>query len=325
MAISFYRLPGLIAGIILLGLASVRAAIPEVVATIKPIHALVAGVMDGVGEPGLLMAGDKSPHVQSLTLKELASLKAAKVVFWIGSAYEAPLERAINSVKETAHIVTLMEKPGIRLYSLRHGDLWGSPCSCHSHGAEKPDHSAKNPEGGQPHEPLPADGHIWLDPHNAQAIVTVIAKELAAVDPQHEAIYFSNSQKVLKRLEDLDQELQEMLKPVRDKPYIAYHDGTQYFDRHFHTQARGALMGGSHMGINARHLIKICDYMRAEKIRCVFREPQFSFPGLQSLVEKTGACVATLDYLGVGLAADQHAYFIMMRRLAGQMVEGLTG
>ena len=41
-------------------------AAPAVVASIKPVHALVAGVMLGVGEPRLLVAGGASPHEYSL-------------------------------------------------------------------------------------------------------------------------------------------------------------------------------------------------------------------------------------------------------------------
>ncbi len=39
---------------------------PHVVASIKPVHALVAGVMEGVGSPGLLIQGNASPHAYTL-------------------------------------------------------------------------------------------------------------------------------------------------------------------------------------------------------------------------------------------------------------------
>ncbi|MDG2286224.1 MAG: hypothetical protein P8N43_11950 [Alphaproteobacteria bacterium] len=37
-------------------------AAPRTVVTLKPIHALVAGVMEGVAEPVLLVRGGASPH-----------------------------------------------------------------------------------------------------------------------------------------------------------------------------------------------------------------------------------------------------------------------
>jgi zinc transport system substrate-binding protein len=37
-------------------------AAPQVVVSIKPIHSLVAAVMEGVGQPQLLIKGAGSPH-----------------------------------------------------------------------------------------------------------------------------------------------------------------------------------------------------------------------------------------------------------------------
>jgi zinc transport system substrate-binding protein len=42
----------------LIGLSiATKASVPQVVVTIKPIHSLVAGVMEGMNSPTLLMSG----------------------------------------------------------------------------------------------------------------------------------------------------------------------------------------------------------------------------------------------------------------------------
>ena len=51
---------------ILVATASARAEL-KVVTTIKPLHSLISNVMDGVGEPGLIIDGSISPH--SFTMK----------------------------------------------------------------------------------------------------------------------------------------------------------------------------------------------------------------------------------------------------------------
>ncbi|MEQ9248215.1 MAG: zinc ABC transporter substrate-binding protein, partial [Nitratireductor sp.] len=43
------------------GATGASAADLEVVASIKPVHSLVAGVMEGVGEPQLILQGAGSP------------------------------------------------------------------------------------------------------------------------------------------------------------------------------------------------------------------------------------------------------------------------
>ena len=46
---------------ILVSTSSARAEL-KVVTTIKPLHSLIANVMDGVGEPALIIEGSTSPH-----------------------------------------------------------------------------------------------------------------------------------------------------------------------------------------------------------------------------------------------------------------------
>jgi zinc transport system substrate-binding protein len=301
------------------------AAVPGVVVTIKPIHSLVAGVMSGVKLPVLLMSGENSPHTQPVTPSELRKIQEAAVVIWVGPSYEAPLRRIIESVKGRSRVITLMDKPGVKLYPIRRGGLWGSHDHCSEKScSEKGDMEAVEATGkNHDHGNHSMDGHLWLDPHNAKAIVVAITKELMILDPHHAEKYLSNSKNVIRRLENLDRELETLLIPVRDKPYVVYHDGTQYFDRHFKTKAVGVLMGDSHYGFNAQHFLEVCDYISTHKIECVFTEPQFPTDKIHDLLERTGIRIQTLDYLGIGLKADEDAYFLMMRRFTYEFLRGL--
>lgn len=292
-------------------------AAPIVVVTIKPIHSLIVGIMNGVKSPVLLMSGESSPHTQSITPLELRQIQAADVIVWVGPSYEAPLRRSIESIKSHSHVITLIDKPGMKLYPVRQGGLWGD----HNHSNENEEDIGTCDHGD--HGNTSVDGHLWLDPQNAKKIVAAVTKDLMIFDPRHAAKYRKNAQNVLHRLEDLDRELGTLLAPLKNKPYVVYHDGTQYFDRHFKTKAVGALIGDSHYGFKAQHFLKVCDYIRAHKIECVFTEPQFPIDKIRGLVEKTRTRIQTLDYLGVGLEANEDAYFLMMRRLAYGFLRGL--
>jgi zinc transport system substrate-binding protein len=74
----------------------------DVVASIKPIHSLVAGVMEGVGEPGLLVRGAGSPHTYSMRPSEAAMLERADVVFWVGPDLEMFLSGALGTLASDA-------------------------------------------------------------------------------------------------------------------------------------------------------------------------------------------------------------------------------
>jgi zinc transport system substrate-binding protein len=47
---------------------AIAAEPPRVIVSIKPIHSLVAAVMQGAGEPTLLIGSGASPHTYNLNL-----------------------------------------------------------------------------------------------------------------------------------------------------------------------------------------------------------------------------------------------------------------
>ena len=70
----------------------------KVVASIKPIHSLVAGVMQGVAEPTLLVKGATSPHSFNLRPSDARALNQADLVFWVGEDLETFLTKPIQSL-----------------------------------------------------------------------------------------------------------------------------------------------------------------------------------------------------------------------------------
>ena len=96
------------------GLGCRAAAAPAVVATIKPIHSLVAAVMEGVGTPELIVKGGASPHTYSLKPSDARALAGADLVFWSGHGLEVFLEDSIETLAPNAKIVALSETAGAR-------------------------------------------------------------------------------------------------------------------------------------------------------------------------------------------------------------------
>ena len=58
-------------------LTTTAFAAPNVVASIKPVHSLVAAVMAGVGEPTLIVKGSASPHTYALRPSDAGALESA--------------------------------------------------------------------------------------------------------------------------------------------------------------------------------------------------------------------------------------------------------
>ena len=85
----------------LLSLGRAAAAPPEVVVSIKPIHSLVAAVMEGVATPALIVAGGASPHLYTLRPSDAEHLASAGIVFWIGPIFESFLAKTCARLVRT--------------------------------------------------------------------------------------------------------------------------------------------------------------------------------------------------------------------------------
>lgn len=285
--------------------AEVRA-----VASIKPLHSLVAGVMQGVAAPELLVRGGASPHDYNLRPSEMRALAEARMVFWIGPELEAFMVKPVSNVKARVRSVALLDAPGVTVLPLRAGGAWEK----HDHGREpaEGDHAGHDHGGGKGDR----DAHVWLDPDNAIAMVPRIVAALGEVDPEHQADYERNGARLIERLRDLDRQLAAELAPVRDRPYIVFHDAYQYFERRYGLNAVGSVVLNPEQRPGARRVTEIQSRIRDSKARCVFSEPQFQPALVETVMAGGTARRGVLDPLGADFAAGPDAYFQLLRGLS---------
>ena len=91
-------------------------AVPKVVVSIKPLHSLVSGVMEGVGEPSLLLEGNASVHIYSMRPSEVSMLQQAEVFFWVGPQLETFLEKPLASLTHSMILVEMIEIRGLQIH-----------------------------------------------------------------------------------------------------------------------------------------------------------------------------------------------------------------
>ena len=220
-------------------LALVLQALPStadelsVVATIKPVHALVAQVMGTTGSPELLVGGTTSPHTFAIKPSDVKKLARASVVFRVAEAVEPFTAKMVGQLPKGAVLVTLATAPGIATLPRRAG----GPFEAHGHKGhdhDKHKHTNEAPSGG-------IDGHVWLDPANAAAMLDAIAATLAAKAPENATAYRANASAAKARLEVVAKEIAAELAPVAGKPFIIFHDATQYFEQRFGLTVAGSI------------------------------------------------------------------------------------
>jgi zinc transport system substrate-binding protein len=303
-----WRVARLVIGLILVAAGAtypVRAESIDVVVTSKPIHSLVAQVMQGVAEPTLLVDGSSSPHSFSLKPSHIRAIANAGVFIRVSERLEPFTGKIVRSLPDSVRLVTLLDAPGMRLLSQRTSGTFE---------ADGHDHDAPSVDAG-----AGKDGHIWLDPDNAKAIGRDVAAVLSERYPQHTAQFKANAERLGAEIDSLTAELQATTAPLRDRPFVVFHDAYQYFDDRFGLDAVGSITVSPDVQPSAKRLNELRQKIRAVNAVCVFAEPLFQPRLVAALIEGTDARAGTLDPEGIGLTPGAQLYFALMRGLAASL------
>lgn len=316
----------LMASVTIAAAASGATAAPNVVVSIKPVHSLVAAIMQGVGEPQLIVDGAASPHTYNLRPSNARTLEKADLVFWVGPGLEAFLQKPLEALTSKATVVELEDVRGLEKLPFREG----GPFEAHDHGEEgHGEHEGHAEEAGahdhgHDHEHGAYDTHLWLDPANAKAMAQEIETALIAADAGNAATYQANTKKLIDDIDALDTEIVETVKPVKDKPFIVFHDAYQYFEHRYGVKTAGSITVSPETLPGADRVSQMQEKVRQLGATCVFAEPQFEPKLISVITEGTAAKSATLDPEAATLKPGPDLYFKLMRGIAGSLKDCLS-
>jgi zinc transport system substrate-binding protein len=315
MGIIRFRFPAVGIIILLLMVAcpgGAGASALNVTVSIRPLHALVAGIMQGVAKPKLLIAGNQSPHDFSLKPSDMRALTRADLIVWVGPGLETALSRLLKRPEFDSRTMTLTQSVGVDLLQTREGADW------EAHGHETPPDQPR-------HETVHSeyDSHIWLSPLIARRIVQRISDRLIGMDAANADRYRTNTRHLLERLGQLDRRLRALLKPVKDRPYVVFHNAYHYFEQYYGLNAVGSVSISPERMPGAQHIHALRQKIIRLNARCVFAEPQFEPKLIHTLVAGTQTKIGQLDPLGSDLAPGPDAYFQLMQHLAENLAECL--
>ena len=134
-------------------------------------------------------------------------MKNAKILIWVGPAYEQPLFKHVKQLENS--VLTLQDDSSIKLKPLRTGTFWDEKsCCAHGHHEAHDHHHEKS-------DATNLDGHIWLDPLMMTQVVDAILQHLKKLYPNNQGLLSRNANDYKKRLEALHQDLLKKMKPYK--------------------------------------------------------------------------------------------------------------
>ncbi len=298
-----------LAGLAMLAALPAAAKVPVVATDIAPVASITARVMQGLGEPGLILPPGASPHGYALRPSEARLISGADIVVWVGPALTPWLADPLDALAPEAVRVTLQEAPGVETLPVRTG------------GPFEPDaDEPPAPPGG-----VAVDGHLWLDPQNAVAAARAIAAALAAADPADAAVYAANAEAFAAETAAGEAEIAARLAPLRGRPFLVFHDAYQYFEHRFGFPAAGSIELQDGVSPGTARVAAIRKRVEEGGIVCAFSEPQFEPKLLATVIGGSAVRSGVLDGLGAALPPGPGLYPALLAGIAQSLQDCLGG
>ena len=263
------------------------AGVPQVMTDIPPVQALAAQVMGGLGTPGMLLDKGGDEHDLQLRPSQMRALSGAGLVVWVGQELTPGLADALAASGVEA--LALLDQPATRRMDYASGGV--------------------NP-------------HAWLDPVNAKVWTGLIAEKLAALDPEHAAIYRANAVAAIQGVDAMTAQIAAELAPVAGKPFLGWHDAYAYFAKAFQVSYLGGLSEGDEAPPGAARVSEVAALVARGGVACAFPEAQHDPAMIAALGPVTLG--AALDPVGSMQDPGPEAYARLMQALARGLTDCLA-
>jgi zinc transport system substrate-binding protein len=263
----------------------------------KPLQAFVtllpqAYFVERIGGPHVdvhvLVGPGQSPHTFDPTPQQMARLSDARLFFAAGLPFERQLLAKAKAVNPNLQVIDTREGIPLR---------WMTPAEAEAEEqGESPKGAAAHGHAGEP------DPHFWLNPRFAKTLAATIEKALAAADPAHADVFKRNFAALEEDLDKLDARLREALAPLKGRGFLVYHPAFGYFADAYGLRQIPVEIEGKEPA--ARQLAGLVARAKAEGVRVIFVQPQFSAKSAEAVAQAIGGSVIAMDDLAKDYLAN---------------------
>ena len=251
----------------------------RVVATAKPVHSLLAGLMQGV--EGLYLLGHSAPDGQPLTEKDRKQVENADLVVWMGPDLEPYLGGVLQARISETRVLNLLEMPALKILPAR----WNE---------NRP------------------DPFFWMDTRNAILLLDELTRILMDIDPGRAHLYLRNRKAFMPGIQQIDRELEYGYRGLKGGIGVLYHDVLQYFEQAYALNIGEILSAPDGTAVTGT-LLSARARIRGGEFDCVLTDISHPAPLLPLMIRGLSVDTGELDVLGSRMEAGPDLYVQLMK------------
>lgn len=235
-------------------------------------------------------------HNYSPSPRQLTEISKANLIFSGGITFESNFFIAVGDGINSPKDINLLE--GLEL-------LAGTCGECEADEEKKDgDKETAGVEHAHEHDHDELrDPHVWLSPrmllHQAERVAAILKQHTPAEASKD---IDANLASLKADLTQLNNDLTEMLAPMKGKAFYVYHGAFAYFAADYGLEQKAIEMAGR--SPSPKQVAAIAKQAKAEGVKAIFVQPQFDQSSAESLAETVGGKVRTLDPLEKDVIAN---------------------
>lgn len=142
------------------------------------------------------------------------------------------------------------------------------------------------------------DPHAWHNVQNAKVYVHNILKAFQRQDPARRSVYQKNAEDYLRKLEILDQWIEENFDsiPLEKRQIITAHDAFGYFSDRYGVQVLSPVGISTEAEPTPKTIANLIDIIRKKRIKIIFIENIGNPKILKQIADETGAKIGAVIY-----------------------------
>jgi len=237
------------------------------VVSILPEKTFVKAIGGDKVKISLMVLPGNSPHTYEPKPSQMKEIAKADLYFAIGVEFENVWLPKFRSLNEKMQVVDLTQ--GITKLSMQ----------AHEHHEEHAHH--EHDEMGY----SGLDPHVWTSPANVKIIAKNIYDALAKADPENQAYYKERLKEFVAKIEDTDREIRTLLKDTpKGTKFMVFHPSWGYFAHEYGLIQLPVEVEGK--SPKPRELIALIKEAKADRIKAIFTQPEFSDAAAQTMAKE---------------------------------------
>lgn len=284
----------------------------EVYTTVYPLQYFAERIGGDAVEVSSIYPAGANEHTFEPTQKDMIALADADLFFYIGLGLEGFVENAKKTLDgENVKMISTINN--LSDDQLMTGDHDHEEITTEGHEEEASEEEA----GHEGHDHGKTDSHVWISPVISQSLALSIKDSLIEAAPDQQKTFESNFETLIKELQQLDADFEEMASEATNKTFFVSHAAFGYISNTYGLEQIAISGLNSQDEPSQKELTKIIGLAKEKDIQYILFEQNVSSKLTKVIQQEVGAESLVLHNLGV-LSQDDidknETYFTLMKK-----------